>query len=524
LVLVLAGSAGADVVTDWNAVAIDAVRAERTNPPIATRNLALLHTAVYDAVNGILATHEPYHVTAPAPAGASPEAAAAAAAHAVLSERYPGRTAEFDAALADSLGDIPDGQAKTDGIAWGETCAAAILELRADDGSDTLRPYSAPEGSGWWVPTPPAFAPALLPQWPFITPWTMRKGSQFRVPAPPPLTSNEYLRDFREVYRLGGATSTERTEDQSQIAVFWDDGPGTTTPPGHWQWIARILADAQATTLAENARMFALLSLVQADAAIVAWDNKYYYNNWRPSTGIHLADRDGRPETRPDTTWESFITTPPFPTYTSGHSTFSGGSARILRHALGTDDLSFSVGSDGVPGVLRSYTSLSEAGEEAGQSRIYGGIHWQYDNTWGLYSGRALADHVFYNFLRPLDLAVDACTADATTLCLNGGRFLVRAEWQDFQGNRDAANAVALSDDSGYFWFFEEDNTEVTVKVLDACSGGFDRYWVFASGLTNVEVTLTVVDTLAGEVRQYFNPLERSFEPILDSNAFDTCP
>lgn len=523
--LALGGAtAGADVVTDWNEVAIDAIRDQSTNPPAATRNLALLHTAIYDAVNGILATHTPYHVTDPAPAGASPEAAAAAAAHAVLSEIYPSLAGTFDAALADSLAAVPDGQSKTDGIVWGELCADAILAVRQDDGSTDIVEYSAPEGAGWWVRTAPQFAPPLLPQWPYVQPWAMRRGSQFRVPAPPPLTSDEYLRDFREVYRLGRAVGSDRTPDQSEIAVFWDDGPGTTTPPGHWQWIARILAEAQGNSLAENARMFALLSIVQADAAIVAWDNKYYYNHWRPSTAIGLADVDGLPQTQPDPTWTTFIGTPPFPTYTSGHSTFSGGSGRILRHVFGTDDLAFTVGSDGTPGVERSYTSLSQASEEAGQSRIYGGIHWQYDNTYGLSSGRALADYVYFNFLRPRDLAATGCTADDTTLCLEGGRFLVRAEWSDTEGGQGAGNAEMLSDDSGYFWFFRPENTELTVKVLDACSGGFDHYWVFASGLTDVEVVLTVVDTQAGEVRQYYNAEGSAFEPVLDTRAFATCP
>jgi len=524
LALTLAAApAAADVVTDWNAILIDAVRTDSTNPPVMTRRSAMVHTAVYDAVVGIEGGFAPYHVTDPAPAGASPEAAAAAAAHAVLVAVFPAQAATFDAELANSLAAIPDGQAKDDGVAWGEQVAAQILDLRADDGSAAAVPYEAPIGACWWVPTPPAFAPALVPQWPHVTPWTMTGGSQFRVEAPPPLTSARYTADYLEVLRLGDVDSPFRTADQSEIALFWNDGAGTNTPPGHWQDIARSLAQVEGNSLLENARMFALVTIVQADAAIVSWDNKYHWNNWRPYTGIHLADTDGNPATHPDTTWSSFITTPPFPTYTSGHSTFSGSSSRILAHFLGTDDIAFSAGSDGTPGVTRDFTSISQAAEEAGQSRIYGGIHWQYDNTGGLESGRALADHVFFNFLRPTS-APGTCAPSATALCLTGGRFRVEATWATAAGTSGPATAEPLTDDSGRFWFFQERNTELVVKVHDACVPPFDRFWVFAAGLTDVEVTLTVTDTQTGTVRTYFNPQGTEFTPRLDTSAFATCP
>lgn len=517
------GSAGADVVTDWNTQLLDSIRAEGTNPPRATRFIAMVQIAVFDAVNGIARQYEPYHVAPDAAAGASMEAAAAASAHRVLVAAYPSRQAIFDAALADSLAAIPDGRAKDDGVAWGEDCADAILTLRADDGSDETVSYQAPEGANWWVRTPPAFAPPLLPQWPYVTPWAMERGDQFRAPAPPPLTSDEYTRAFREVRRFGRMDSSFRNPDQSETAVFWNDGPGTNTPPGHWQQIAQIVATQQGNSLVENARLFALLGLTVADGAISCWDTKYFWDHWRPYTGIVDADLDGNEATDPDSTWFNFINTPPFPTYTSGHSTFSGGSSRMLALFYGSDEIAFTAPSDGLPGVTRSYASFSQAGEEAGQSRIYGGIHWQYDNQEGLRAGRRLAEHVFHNFLRPLDLAPDTCQAGAGTLCLNGGRFSVTADWRTRGGSSGPGNAVPLGDDSGYFWFFDPDNTEVTVKVLDACSG-FDRFWVFASGLTNVEVTLTVADTQSGAVRQYFNPLGSKFEPIQDVSAFATCP
>jgi hypothetical protein len=517
----LAVTAHADVVLDWNEVALDAIRTDRTNPPRATRNLAIVHTSVFDAVNGILGGFDPYAVTTAAPAGASAEAAAAAAAHRALVAVYPAQQAAFDAALATSLAAIPDGVAKADGIDWGEQVADEILALRSTDGAGAVVAYGTPEGANWWIPTPPAFAAALLPQWPYVRPWTMTSGKQFRVPAPPAPNSSEYMRAFREVQLLGRVDSALRSADQTQIALFWNDGPGTATPPGHWQAIAQGLSAEHHLTLAQNARLFALLSMTQADAAIVSWDNKYYYGQWRPVTAIQQAEHDGNPDTVADPGWGSFIGTPPFPTYTSGHSTFSGSSSRLLAHFLGTDVIAFDATSDGLPGVTRSYTSLAQAAEEAGQSRIYGGIHWQYDNQHGLSSGRALADHAFFNFLQPVG-SVGTCSPGPTVLCLTEGRFRVQAHWRTDVAAGDG-NGVTLGDDSGRFWFFDADNTEVVVKVLNAC-GGFDRYWVFASGLTDVEVRITVTDTQAGKTRTYFNPRGKAFAPVQDVDAFATCP
>lgn len=514
--------ASADVVTDWNAELLDTVRATGTNPPRATRVMAIVNVSMFDAVNGIAGLYQPYAVTDAAPAGASEEAAAAAAAHATLSALYPARAAVYDALLADQLAAVADAAARDDGEAWGAAVGAEILALRGDDGADTPVAYAAPEGAGWWVRTGPAFGSALLPQWRSVTPWTMTRGSQFRVESPPPLTSDEYTAAFEEVRVLGRFDSAARTADQSEVAQFWDDGPGTNTPPGHWNQILQIVVEGEARSLVDNARLFALQGLAVADAAIVAWDNKYHWDHWRPVTGIQLADTDGNPATVTDAGWGSFITNPPFPAYTSGHSSFSSSSARIGALALGSDAVAFTVPSDGTPGVERSFDGLWEAAMEAGQSRIYGGIHWQYDNQGGLTSGRALAEHVFFNFLRPLDEAVAVCEPAAGQLCLGDGeRFAVEVFWATADDS-GAGTPVPLNDDSGSFWFFNENNTELTVKVLDGCTA-FDRYWVFAAGLTNVEVTVRVTDTASGAVRNYFSPAGQRFEPIQDTQAFATC-
>jgi hypothetical protein len=345
----------------------------------------------------------------------------------------------------------------------------------------------------------------------------MTSGSQFRGGPPPSPGSPEYTDSFREVKRLGRADSALRTADQTEIALFWADGPGTATPPGHWLEIAQDVSEQQDLSLVENARLFALLGITEADAAIVSWDHKFYYNNWRPVTGIQEADQDGNPGTAADPSWQSFIPTPPFPSYTSGHSTFSGSGARLLALFFGSDQHDFTTTTDGLPGVTRSYTSFSQAAEEAGQSRIYGGIHWQYDNQVGLTSGRALAEHVFFTQLPPVG-APGTCTPGPTALCLNGGRFRVEATWTTGDGSGPAQ--VASSDgDSGSFYFFTPENTELTIKALTACDP-FDRYWVFASGLTDVEVRITVTDTPTGRVRRYFNPAGKAFAPIQDVDAF----
>jgi len=519
--LFVAAAASAEVVVDWNNVTLNAIRTDKTPPPRAARALAMVHVSIFDAVDGLLGGYTPYYVTASAPPGASPEAAAVAAAHAALVALYPAQQATFDAARTTSLAAIPDGAAKTSGIAWGENVAGQILALRSADHSGDAPAYEAPSGASWWLPTPPAFAVALLPNWPQVTPWALHSGSQLRPPAPPAPNSGEHTVAFNEVQLLGKVDSAVRTAQQTQIALFWADGSGTVTPPGHWNVIAQGLAAQYQLSLSERARLFALLNIATADAAIVSWDAKYAYGNWRPVTGIQHAGEDGNPDTRPDPTWLPLLSTPPFPSYSSGHSTFSAASSRVLADFFGTDAVSFSTTSDSLPGVTRNFTSFSQAAAEAGQSRIYGGIHWQYDNQAGLATGRELGDLVFFTQLSRV-FAPSVCHADAGTLCLNGGRFQVEASWSTGTSS-GTASVVSQAGDSGQLYFFDPDNTELTVKVLDAC-GVNDRYWVFASGLTNVEVLVTVTDTATGRVRQYFNPRGKAFAPVQDVSAFATCP
>jgi PAP2 superfamily len=385
--------ARADVVTDWNNAALDAIRAGNTSPPIASRSLAILHVSIYDAVNGIDRTHESYLVPSAVPASASREAAASAAAHGALVNLFPAAAASFDTLHAAILATIPNGPHKTAGIVWGEFVANQILATRANDGSNAIVPPPGGSGPGVWLPTPPAFLPYLLPQWGFVVPFGMSSSSQFRPPGPPFLDSERYAADYEEVKELGAAVGSTRTEEQSEIALFWADGAGTETPPGHWNSIAQIIAAARANTLEENARLFALLNIALGDAAICAWDAKYTFDFWRPVTAIAFAE--------PELNWMSFIVTPPFPEYVSGHSTFSGAAATVLPLFYGTEDLPFTTGSDFLPGVYHSFLTCLDAAEEAAVSRLYGGIHFRSANEDGLQAGVSIGEWTVTHYLQP---------------------------------------------------------------------------------------------------------------------------
>jgi hypothetical protein len=234
--------AAPDVVLRWNETTIKAIRTGRTPPPVAARNLAIVHAVVYDAVNAVHRTHQPYRVEVVAPPGTSPVASAAIAAHRVLVALYPGQVELFDTTLDESLAIVPDGESKKNGMLVGQSVAERMLDWRRSDGATRRSSYKPAAGPGLWQPTPPGFRAALLPEWSSVTCFCMKSGSQFRPPAPPTLTSDEYAANFREVKELGGAASALRTKEQTEIAQFWADDAGTETPPGHWNRIARTVA------------------------------------------------------------------------------------------------------------------------------------------------------------------------------------------------------------------------------------------------------------------------------------------
>jgi hypothetical protein len=380
-------------VLRWNQVLLETIRRDATAPPLASRNMAIVQASVADAVNAINGTPA-YMVSMAAPSGASVEAAVAGAAHQALVRLYPGQQAQLDAELADALSTIPDGQSKTDGMALGQSVADAISARRQSDGWNTFVDFQPQDGPGQWRPTPPMFEDPLTPQWANLQPFVMTSPDQFRPPGPPALESSAYSAAVNEIESLGRATGSTRTPEQTHIARFWADGSGTYTPPGHWNLIAEQAALQHGNGLADDARLFAQLDFALADAAIVAWDAKFHYTFWRPITAIREAATADNPNVQPDPTWTPLIVTPPFPEYISGHSTFSGTAATILTAEFG-DNVSVDTTSLSLPGVVRSFANFQAAADEAGRSRVYGGIHYQFSNQDGLAAGRALGQFVF---------------------------------------------------------------------------------------------------------------------------------
>lgn len=305
LALILAGppSAWADAVTDWNAVLLAAIRTAGTPPPAAARHLAIVHVAIFDAINAIDPRFEPYHYKTLAPRNASAVAAAAGAARVTLLALYPASQSAIGLAYQEALSRLPAGDNTIAGVQLGERVAAAILALRENDGSSASSTYVPGTQPGQWRPTISfggVVRPPMLPHWGQVKPFAIVSGRQFRPPAPPDLASPEYAAEVNMIKAIGGIGSVERTSEQTEIAHFWAYGPGSSTPPGHWNEIAAGLPETRRLSLRQTARLFALLNIAMADAAIVSWDSKYAFNLWRPITAIQEADSDGNPATAPD--------------------------------------------------------------------------------------------------------------------------------------------------------------------------------------------------------------------------------
>jgi hypothetical protein len=391
----------ADPVIQWNHEILDAIRLDRTSPPVASRAMAIMHTAIFDAVNSIERDYQPFLTQVNVHPRASVDAAVASAGYYTLTSLFPAQKASFDTFYADQLALIPNGISEDQGVAVGKTVAQQVLASRSSDGALQTVSYAPSTAPGDWKPTAPAFAPALLPHWGNVDPWSADSLDRYQPSAPPSMTSREYTRDFNEVKAIGSATSTTRTADQTQIAKFWANGAGTSTPPGHWNIAAGIVSEQRNLTLAENARLFALLNVAMADSAVLCWTTKYEFEVWRPITAIQMAATDGNPATAADPSWQPLLVTPPFPSYTSGHSTFSGAAAAVLTGVFGTDRVPFTLPSE-TPGVAdRKFRSFSQAADESGVSRIYGGIHYGFDNTAALRAGRKLGEDVAKQLMRP---------------------------------------------------------------------------------------------------------------------------
>src|SRR5438128_2122229 len=438
-----------DAVRRWNEILLVAnaldhtpvrpgenrVFGEQLGPHRTSRAFAIVHIAIFDAVNAIASGYKSYTGLRPASSDTSMHAAIAQAAHDTLVELYPSQKPSFDELLAEDLDQIRDRQAQRRGIALGSRAANAILALRATDGSQFAEQLYGSEyipvpGPGKWRQDPIGLQPiALGSLWSRVKPFVLPSVSQFQVPPPPALNSPAYSAAFDGVKRLGGCgsdptrcspgspTPTDRNAEQTLIGIYWgyDGTPGLGTPPRLYNQIVVHIADQMGSNAVELARLLALVNTALADAGITCWESKYLYAFWRPITAIRAAvDPNWTPLGAPASNSGGPNFTPPFPAYTSGHATFGGSVFEILRNFYGTDRIAFSFVSDEFNGVTRDnrgnvrprlsrrFSSLSQAEEENGQSRIYLGIHWAFDKTEGIAHGRTVGNYVFDNAFQPL--------------------------------------------------------------------------------------------------------------------------
>jgi len=394
LSLVSAIPAKADVITDWNQTAIEAMKVANVGGAPAQRNLALMHVAMSDAVNSVQHKYALYAPGGMAAPGASPEAAAAAAARTVLLQQVPSQKALIDQAFEASTKDIPDGAAKKDGIALGEKCASAVLAERAADGTaapDTYRPITTP---GVWIPT----TPPLSAEYAHAKPWVMKSADQVRPPPPPDLKSALYARDYNETKDMGGAKSTKRTPEQTAAVKFWSQ---LNFVPG-WQEVARQLSAEKKLSLADNARLFALLNMGIANTIITDWDAKFTYNFWRPVTAIRNGDQDGNDATERDAGWTPLNATPMHPEYPSAAGIIAGVSIGVLEAVFGPKPATAVVVTDQLdPKLQRRFANVQEVADEVVAVRVWGGIHFRNSLEVGYSMGRKIADFLAENALKP---------------------------------------------------------------------------------------------------------------------------
>ena len=395
----LPSAAHADAVTDWNAIMQTTVSAPPSNPFFQARWAAIVQLAVFEAVNAIEGDYEPYLGVLVAPPGASPDAAAIAAAYRTLVTLRPGSAPALDAARAASLAAIPDGPAKEAGILVGEDAAAAMLLLRTGDGSGAVVPYTPGTEPGDWQPTPPAFAPAAFTQWGQVTPFGLEASSQFRLPPPPALHTGKYAIDYLEVMLVGRVDSPYRPQDRTDVAQFY----AAATPVQVWNSAARQASAAQGKSLSENARIFALLAMAVCDGSIACFDTKYHYNFWRPVTAIRAGDTDGNDLTDRDPDWLPLIPTPAFPGYPSAHATLSGAARAVLERSFGKDGHDITLITPSLPDIVLHYTAWEGITGNIDDARIYGGIHFRFDQEAGAHQGRQVGRYILRNYLRSAD-------------------------------------------------------------------------------------------------------------------------
>jgi hypothetical protein len=403
--LFAATPAFSDAVTDWSSRLEQIVFAVAQPIPAQPRSVAIVHTAIFDAVNGIARKYDPYFVKTWGPAGANQEAAAAQAAYTTMLYLYPSQKPAIDAFLLEALNTVPghegNNQSMASGRGWGEYVAQQILSWRSGDGFSTpLPPYFGGTGPGIWRSPPTATnpdgtLPAVFPQLAVLTPFAMNTPSQFRPGPPNALSSPQYAADLNEVKTVGRFDSTVRTPVQTQLALLWQ-------AVGIIDEIRALRSVVPAgNSLVDNARLFALVGITSSDALIIGFDSKYAYNLWRPYHAIRLADTDGNPDTEADPAWNSLFLAPRFQEYVSNHTTLTGAVMHLLASELG-DAHTFTLSSPGLPGFAWNFDRFSDATAQVVEARIWAGIHFRTSDELGRKLGIELADYVRSHFLLPL--------------------------------------------------------------------------------------------------------------------------
>jgi hypothetical protein len=392
-----------DVVLQWNRVLMETILTPGQHPAtiMPVRSYAIMHAAMFDAVNSVEGSHTPYLTEVPGSENASLEAAAAQAAHDVLVGLYPTRAAVFDAELIASLQAIIDYRAQQ-GIRVGKIVAERMLAARAGDGWNVPPPpYVLPATAGNWQPVPPANAAATFTHYPSVTPFAISSATQFAPSAPPALSSAQYAADLNEVKELGALNSMTRTADQTQVARLWANVGTPTNFLLVWNSVARTVSAARNLTTVEKARLFALTNIALHDSLQTTFASKFEHGLWRPVTAIRRADEDGNANTAPDPEWLPLIPTPPYPSYAGNMAGIGTSQATILSLFFGRDDIRFEHTWAGAGGATRSYAGFSEMANESARARVYGGIHFTFDNVAGQSVGRNVANYIFANVMRP---------------------------------------------------------------------------------------------------------------------------
>jgi hypothetical protein len=389
----------ANVVTDWDATAVGIVQTGTAPPPpLGFRTMAILHTAMFDAVNSIEPRYKPYKVRLAATPDTSKEAAAAAAAAAVLIKLFPDAAADVQSTLTSYLAALPDSEAKSKGIELGQEVAAKILEARANDGasaSDAYRPKTKP---GVYIPTPITYGWALAT----MTPFALASPSQFRTKPPPSLKSAEWARDYNEIKEIGAKNSAKRTARQTEDARFWLVGG-----PLAYDQLPRQIVIAKNMDLLESARFMALFSVATADAVIAVFDAKYKYEFWRPITAIRNGDIDGSPATERDATWQPIDATPMHPEYPCAHCILSSSVAAVIEGSLGSDEIpEVSLTSPFLPGVTHHFANLRSFSDEIANARICAGFHYRFSTTAGREMGQKIGAYVVRSIMQPVQSAM----------------------------------------------------------------------------------------------------------------------